>query len=279
MYAGISMANVKVTAEGDALIVTSPWNPPFTEGLKAAIPSSERKWLAERKVWAVSHRYGQQLQGLLLQHYGVDVVLPMAHTPPEPVVRVLQCRYIGAVKERGGGEESALGWDGGDWAIVFPKRVLMEWFGATQQPGEQLTLYAVLGVQAAVKPEELRKAYKRAALQWHPDRNHEPDAVEQFRAIQAAWEILGDGGRRARYDAGLALQRHVATREERRQETQIYRPPLRCGWILARGSESLGRFVVESILQWEMIVDDQGRELVTSWPMGATQPEENWVMP
>lgn len=270
--------NVRVMGEGDALLVHAPWNPHFTEALKATIPATERKWLPERKLWAVSQKRGHQLKDLLEEHYGATVTLPKAHTPAKPAVRLLQCRYIGQVKERGAGDESALGWDGTDWAIVFPKAVLMTWFGAEQRPGEALSLYAVLGVQARASAEEIRKAYKRAAMQWHPDRCREPDAAEQFRAIQEAYQLLNDAGRRARYDAGLALAGRVSERAETRVAA-AYRPPLRCGWVLAEGSESLGRFTASRILQWEMITDLQGRELVTSWPMGAKQPNESWVMP
>jgi molecular chaperone DnaJ len=63
--------------------------------------------------------------------------------------------------------------------------------------------YEVLGVPRSAAAEDLKKAYRRRALEVHPDRNPgDPHAEERFKELTEAYAVLGDPGRRARYDAG-----------------------------------------------------------------------------
>lgn len=62
--------------------------------------------------------------------------------------------------------------------------------------------YDVLGVSPGAKPEAIRRAYLRQARRWHPDRP--TGDAEQMRAVNEAWEILGDIRSRAAYDRSLA---------------------------------------------------------------------------
>lgn len=69
--------------------------------------------------------------------------------------------------------------------------------------------YEVLGVSRDASPEEIKRAYKRAAMRYHPDRNpDDPEAERKFKEAAEAFEVLSDPERRARYDryghAGLA---------------------------------------------------------------------------
>ena len=60
--------------------------------------------------------------------------------------------------------------------------------------------YELLEVSSSATPDELKKAYRRLARQYHPDVNAEPDAEARFKEISKAYETLSDPQRRARYD-------------------------------------------------------------------------------
>ena len=60
--------------------------------------------------------------------------------------------------------------------------------------------YEVLGVQRSATPEEIKRAYRQAALKYHPDRNKEPGAEDRFKEAAEAYEVLSDADKRARYD-------------------------------------------------------------------------------
>jgi curved DNA-binding protein CbpA len=61
--------------------------------------------------------------------------------------------------------------------------------------------YGVLGVAAEATDDELRRVYRRLALQWHPDRNPgRPEAEERFKEISEAYAVLIDAAKRREYD-------------------------------------------------------------------------------
>ncbi len=61
--------------------------------------------------------------------------------------------------------------------------------------------YAALGLTPEATEEEIRKAYRRLALQWHPDRNAgDTRAAERFKEISEAYAVLVDPGKRRDYD-------------------------------------------------------------------------------
>lgn len=62
------------------------------------------------------------------------------------------------------------------------------------------SLYEVLGVSNKATKEEIRKAYKKQALKYHPDKN--PNAEEMFKKIKLAQEVLTDDKKRKYYDLG-----------------------------------------------------------------------------
>src|SRR2546423_428911 len=61
--------------------------------------------------------------------------------------------------------------------------------------------YEVLGVGRTASAEELKRAYRKLALQFHPDRNpNDPQAESRFKEINEAYEVLSDQSKRQRYD-------------------------------------------------------------------------------
>lgn len=60
--------------------------------------------------------------------------------------------------------------------------------------------YEVLGVSDKASPDEVKKAYRKLAKQYHPDANHEPGAADRFKEIGEAYSVLSDADKRKQYD-------------------------------------------------------------------------------
>ena len=56
--------------------------------------------------------------------------------------------------------------------------------------------YTILGVSKGANDEELRKAYRKMALKFHPDKNSSPGAEEKFKQIGEAYDVLSDPKKR-----------------------------------------------------------------------------------
>ena len=66
---------------------------------------------------------------------------------------------------------------------------------------DEKDLYAILGVERTASADEIKKAYRRVAIKYHPDRNPGDKAAEEkFKEAAEAYEILSDEQKRARYD-------------------------------------------------------------------------------
>src|SRR5882672_8692221 len=61
--------------------------------------------------------------------------------------------------------------------------------------------YEILGVQKSASADEIKKAYRKVAMQFHPDRNPgDKTAEEKFKEAAEAYEILSDADKKAQYD-------------------------------------------------------------------------------
>lgn len=60
--------------------------------------------------------------------------------------------------------------------------------------------YELLGVSKTASDKEIKSAYRKKALEWHPDRNKAPDAEKKFKEINKAFEVLSDPAKKQQYD-------------------------------------------------------------------------------
>src|SRR5258708_20912618 len=67
-------------------------------------------------------------------------------------------------------------------------------------PVQYKDYYKTLGVQKNASTDDVKKAYRKLARQYHPDVNKKPDAEKKFKEINEANEVLSDPEKRKRYD-------------------------------------------------------------------------------
>lgn len=63
-----------------------------------------------------------------------------------------------------------------------------------------MDFYTILEIENDATIDEIKKAYRRLVVKYHPDKNSEPNSIDKFRDIQTAYEVLIDEDRRAHYD-------------------------------------------------------------------------------
>lgn len=100
-----------------------------------------------------------------------------------------------------------------------------------------LNYYAVLEVSLQASQEEIKKAYRKLALQYHPDRNRgDRQAEQKIREVNAAYEILGDPEARKTYDRlRLGYTERVAPQRDVEPDEEQVSP----GAVLQRMEETL----------------------------------------
>jgi len=268
-----------IDVDNGNLVFRSSYDAGLVAALKGLVPYTERKWDNARKAWIVAPKHAKLLERLCAQYFGLDVTTPAIYAVETEEIRILDIRYVGATKDRPGFDErAAMGYSSGDWSVVLPESVLLLWFTGLVNRVDATTLYGVLGISRTIDQGEIKTAFRRLARQWHPDVCKEDHAKEMFLRIKDAYDVLSNENKRARYDAGLALEATLKSSiDVDFISVNSYRPPLRCGLVQAEGTESVGRFLVKKIYAWEDITNYQGETLVTSWPFGDKQFVEAWV--
>lgn len=83
------------------------------------------------------------------------------------------------------------------------------------------TLYDILDIAQSATAEEIKAAYRRLAMKWHPDRNlnNREEAEERFKELGYAYKVLSDPKQRAEYDDYLASQQSAGTQKQREPES------------------------------------------------------------
>ncbi len=85
---------------------------------------------------------------------------------------------------------------------------------------DHIDFYTILGISQYAKYREIKVAYRRLALKYHPDRNSSPFAEDAIKRINAAFEILSDKDKRRQYDKA-AVFNSISQNNEKNQ-TQPY---------------------------------------------------------
>jgi hypothetical protein len=255
--------NISVTAESGGLKVNTPYSQQFVEELKLTIPATSRKWDPTAKAWMVSRAYADQLKQIIDRAYGCDVVMPTVIAANEASFETtFQADYVANSKN----EASSVHCNGG-WNAKIPEKILRFWFKQADASAPA-TLYGVLGVDKSASDLEIKKAYKRAARQWHPDVCKEDHAQEMFLAVKNAYNILSSPDGRNKYNAGLMFEQMAKTGGNGRQYQTRYStftPMLRCGKLTVKAKRELGVLIVEEILAWEDIENETGQIMVSFW--------------
>lgn len=90
-----------------------------------------------------------------------------------------------------------------------------------------MTYYDILGLTRSATGPDIKRAYRKLAVTYHPDKNPDPSAEQLFKLINEAYEVLGDPRKRSRYDLELMEPIAVfqtATPPPRRHRDPAYRP-------------------------------------------------------
>jgi hypothetical protein len=89
-----------------------------------------------------------------------------------------------------------------------------------------MTYYDILGVTRSATATEIKRAYRKLAVVYHPDKNPDPAAEQLFKLINEAYEVLGDPPKRSRYDVELTAPNTTVytTPPPPRHRDPAYRP-------------------------------------------------------
>lgn len=157
--------------------------------------------------------------------------------------------------------------------FFFPSR--LDCLGADEDP------YKILGVSRSASHADIKKAYKKMARNWHPDKNSDPEAQEKFIKINEAHEILSDEEKKKNFDM------HGTTGEPsngRRHERPFYDPhsgfsfffsgmPFQNTW--SKPDQINNRAYYKTVLP-ESYEKPYLLEIISDWCFACAQIEEAW---
>lgn len=273
----------KLEATSGGLKFTSSYDSGLVSSLKAQVPPTARRWSPDDKAWIIAPQYGQAVADICAVQLGVNVDVPWSeNTRPRSEQRLLQVDYIGQLKDRGDGALTAFGLvsPANNWTVVFSESVLRAWFEGSNQKESVITttLYSLLALKRDATQDEIKSAWRKMVKRYHPDVNKDDDAAAMTRAINDAYEVLRNPAMRKRYDAGLQLEATIQGQQSKIDfgAAAYWRPPIRCGHILATGHEEVGRFVIDRIDQW-LDITRNGMTLVTSWDTATNSLVREWI--
>jgi curved DNA-binding protein CbpA len=91
-----------------------------------------------------------------------------------------------------------------------------------KKPMVKKTYYEILEVDKKASLEDIKSAYRRLVMLYHPDKNKLPEAEEIFKGIAEAYSVLSDPGKRKQYDLDIE-PRSVLRRNKQEKMWQIIR--------------------------------------------------------
>ncbi|XP_030011939.1 dnaJ homolog subfamily B member 12a [Sphaeramia orbicularis] len=118
------------------------------------------------------------------------------------------------MRHRGHAEESDTS---GQGATDSAKSYTAEQLEAVRKIKSCKDYYQILGVEKSASEDDLKKAYRKLALKFHPDKNHAPGATEAFKAIGNAYAVLSNAEKRRQYDQ-YGEERTHTTRQRHHRE-------------------------------------------------------------
>ena len=98
-----------------------------------------------------------------------------------------------------------------------------------------MNAYEILGLEPTANDDDIKKAYRKMALKYHPDRNQDPQAESKLKEASEAYSILGDPQKKALLDASL----HMGNSDRRYQRDPIFDHFFRNGGLNNAGWEDI----------------------------------------
>lgn len=291
---------IKLLGEPAGIRVIVPYKKAFQlevfDRMSGYIPQSDRSFNKPDNTWLVEYKWGKRLAQSIEKHFGVVVDAPM---PPQTLnnSKIYRTRYkieyIGQPKWKGDNNYSSC-FVNDSWNFIIPEQVIVDFLltkgmNVKRKSDENKTLYDILSgpqlvVNMSSSQEDIKRAFRFMARQWHPDVCKEPDATERFKEINGAYQKLSDPKEKSKYDAANRIAQTITDRQFKPKVTHMQQGvqlPSRCGWLTVDAERSARGITVTRIYGWEEIIEN-GKALVTSWmpdPEGKTigSIRRDWV--